>query len=62
MYIVHDTLTDTMIGPYQTEEDALRFLQEAADLLNDGDQFLAIYETVEAQEWALDNLATAVVG
>jgi hypothetical protein len=62
MYVVHDTLTDTMVGPFTDENDAVQFLMEAEDLINDGSQLLVIFELVEAQQWALDNLAVEVVG
>lgn len=62
MYVVHDELTGTMVGPFSSEEESVQFIMEAEDLLNDGGQNLSIYELVEPQQWALDNLAVELVG
>jgi hypothetical protein len=60
MYIVFDKLTDTLVGPFNEEEEAIQFSMEAADLINDHSQNLDIYEIVEPQQWALDNLAVEI--
>jgi hypothetical protein len=57
MYVVIDTITNDAIGPFETDHDATIFTMEAADLLGDADtsQF-DIYQFIEPQEWALNNL------
>ena len=60
MYVVLDTLTETMVGPFNSEEEAVQFSMEAADLINDHSQNLDIYELVEPQQWAFDNLAVEI--
>lgn len=60
MYLVHDSLTDTMVGPFYDEDAAMQFCMEAADLINDHHQNLDIYEVVEPQQWAFDNLAVEI--
>lgn len=60
MYAVLDTLTGTMVGPFNDEEAAVQFSMEAADLINDHSQNLDIYELVEPQQWAFDNLAVEI--
>lgn len=60
MFVVHDVTTDTMIGPFELEDDAVSFTIEAGDLLNDISQELSIYEMVEPQQWAFDNLAVEI--
>lgn len=60
MYIVFDKLTETVVGPFNDEGEAIQFSMEAADLINDHSQNLDIYEIVEPQQWALDNLAVEI--
>lgn len=60
MFVVHDVLTETMIGTFDTEAEALQFTLEATDLLNDVGQPLEIYELTDPQDWAFDNLATEI--
>ena len=60
MFVVHDVITDTMIGPFELEDDAVSFTVEASDILNDHSQELGIYELTEPQQWAFDNLAVEI--
>lgn len=59
MYAVMDTLVKTLIGPFDTEEEAVQFCMEADSLVCGTD--MEIYELTEPQQWAFDNLATEVV-
>lgn len=57
MYVVLDTVTQDVIGPFETDHDASIFCLEAADLILDADssQF-EIHQLLEPQEWAFQNL------
>ncbi len=57
MYVVLDTVTQDVIGPFETDHDASIFSMEAADLILDADssQF-EIHQLLEPQEWAFQNL------
>lgn len=59
-YIVIDTLTDDAIGPFEQEEQAVQFVMEASDTLNDSGQTFTIYETMDVTEWLLNNTATNI--
>lgn len=57
MYVVYDTVTNDVIGPFETDHDAAIFCLEAADLVADTDSSnFDILELLEPQEWALNNL------
>jgi hypothetical protein len=56
MYVVFDSVTETLIGPFEAYEDAQMFLLHASDLLVDGNVTdLTIEPISEPQEWAMDN-------
>jgi hypothetical protein len=58
MFIVLDVITSTMIGPFNTEDDAVAFQLHAGDLLSDvenGQEF-EIHELYTPQDWAFQNL------
>jgi hypothetical protein len=56
MYVVFDSVTETLIGPFEAYEDAQMFLLHASDLLVDGNVTdLTIEPVSEPQEWAMDN-------
>lgn len=55
MYVVFDSLTETMIGPFNDYESAQMFVLYASDSLADGGSSLTIEPVSEPQEWALDN-------
>jgi len=56
MYIVWDSLTETLIGPFNAYEDAQMFLLHATEILADGNVAdLTIEPVSDPQEWALDN-------
>lgn len=55
MYTVFDSITETLIGPFNDYESAQMFLLHASDMLMDGGANLSIEPISEPQEWALDN-------
>jgi len=56
MYVVFDSTTETLIGPFNAYEDAQMFLLHATDILSDGNVAdLTIESVSEPQEWAMDN-------
>jgi len=55
-----DVTTNTMIGPFESEEAAVLFQMHAADEINDKGQPLDIYECTDPMQWMLDNFATYV--
>lgn len=55
MYVVFDSLTETLIGPFNDYESAQMFVLYASDSLADGGGSLSIEPVSEPQEWALDN-------
>ena len=58
MYVVKDVITETLIGPFDAEQDAVDFQLHASDLLSDVDagSELEIHELFTAQDWAFQNL------
>lgn len=55
MYTVYDSVTETLIGPFNDYEDAQMFILHASDSLLDGGANLTIESISEPMEWALDN-------
>lgn len=55
MYTIFDSITETLIGPFNDYESAQMFLLHASDGLQDGGANLTIEAISEPQEWAMDN-------
>lgn len=56
MYVVWDSLTETIIGPFNDYEDAQMFVLHASDILIDGTTAeLTIEPVSEPEQWAQDN-------
>jgi hypothetical protein len=55
MYVIFDSVTQTLIGPFNDEESASMFLLYASDELADGGANLSIEFVSEPAEWAQDN-------
>lgn len=55
MYVVFDSVTETLIGPFNDYDSAQMFVLHASDELVDGGANLTIESVSEPQEWALDN-------
>lgn len=55
-YVVWDALTETIIGPFPSYEDASMFILHAQEILIDGNTSeLTIEPISDPQDWALDN-------
>lgn len=55
MYVVFDSCTETLIGPFNDEDSANMFLLYASDDLPDGGANLSVECISEPAEWAQDN-------
>jgi hypothetical protein len=55
MYVVFDSLTETLVGPFNDYESAQMFLLIASDEVADGGANLTIESISEPIEWAQDN-------
>ena len=55
MYVVFDSLTETLVGPFNDYESAQMFLLIASDEVADGGSQLTIESISEPIEWAQDN-------
>lgn len=55
MYIVFDSITETLIGPFNDYEAAQMFVLQASDSIPDGGVNLTIESISEPIEWAIDN-------
>lgn len=58
MYVVFDSLTETLIGPFNDHESAQMWLLYASDEIADGGANLTIESVSEPEEWAQDNQIT----
>jgi hypothetical protein len=55
MYTIYDSVTETLIGPFNDYESAEMFLLHASDAIVDGGINLTIESISEPEEWAQDN-------
>jgi hypothetical protein len=55
MYTVFDSVTETLIGPFNDYESAEMFILHASDALLDGGANLTVEAISEPAEWAMDN-------
>ena len=55
MYVVFDSITETLVGPFNDYESAEMFILHASDALHDGGANLTIESISEPVEWAMDN-------
>ena len=63
MHVIFDSLTETLIGPFNDYESAQMWLLYASDDLPDGGANLTIEAISEPEEWAQDNhLSMAISG
>jgi len=58
MFVVFDSLTETLIGPFNDYDSAQMFLLHASDEVPDGGSNLTIEAISEPLEWAQDNSIT----
>lgn len=59
-YIMLDVTTNTVVGPFDTEDAAVMFQMHAAEEINDKTQQLDIYECTDPTQWMLDNFTVYV--
>jgi hypothetical protein len=55
MYVIFDSITETLIGPFNDYESAEMFLLHVSDEVQDGGANLTIEAISEPEEWAMDN-------
>jgi hypothetical protein len=55
MYVIFDSLTETLIGPFNDHESAQMWLLYASDEIADGGANLTIEPISTVQDWARDN-------
>jgi hypothetical protein len=55
MYVIFDSTTETMFGPFNDYESAQMFVLYASEDLLDGGANLSIESVSEPAEWAMDN-------
>lgn len=55
MYTIYDSVSETLIGPFNDYESAEMFLLYASDEVPDGGANLTIESISEPEEWAQDN-------
>jgi hypothetical protein len=58
MHVIFDSLTETLIGPFNDYESAQMWLLYASDEIADGGANLTIEPISEPEEWAMDNQIT----
>lgn len=56
MYVVYDTETQSMIGPFDSHEDAQSFIVKVEEMSNLKIDGLEVYGMTEPNEWVLDNM------
>lgn len=61
MYVIFDSLTETLIGPFNDYESAQMWLLYASEEIADGGANLTIEPISEPEEWAQDNHITMAV-
>lgn len=60
MFIMFDVTTNTVVGPFESEEAAVLFQLHASEEINDSNQQLDLYECVDPTQWMLDNFTVYV--
>ena len=55
MYVVFDSTTETLVGPFNDYESAEMFVLYASEDMLDGGSNLSIEPVTEPAEWAIDN-------
>lgn len=58
MYVIFDSTTQTLLGPFNDYESAQMYMLYASDSMLDGGQYLSIEPVTDPSEWALDNNLT----
>lgn len=55
MYVIFDSTTETLFGPFNDYESAQMFVLYASEDMVDGGANLTIEPVTEPAEWAMDN-------
>jgi hypothetical protein len=55
MHVIFDSITETLIGPFNDYESAEMFLLHVSEEVPDGGANLTIESISEPEEWAQDN-------
>ncbi|CAB4153317.1 hypothetical protein UFOVP621_93 [uncultured Caudovirales phage] len=61
MFIVNDPDTQSMIGGFNTNEDAISFIAKVESMSNHNITSLEVYEVVDADEWLFDNMDNLIM-
>lgn len=56
MFILHDEDTQSMIGPFNTAEDAVSFVTKVEEMSNHNLSVLEVYDVVQPDEWLHENM------
>jgi len=56
MFVVHDEDSQSMIGPFDTSEDALSFIAKIEEMSRYGFSLVEVYDVVDPEEWMHDNM------
>jgi hypothetical protein len=61
MFIVSDPDTQSMIGGFNTSEDASSFIAKVEEMSNHNIFSLEVYEVVDSDEWLFDNMDNLIM-
>jgi hypothetical protein len=61
MFIVSDPDTQSMIGGFNTGEDASSFIAKVEEMSNHNILSLEVYEVVDSDEWLFDNMDNLIM-
>jgi len=56
MFVVHDQDTQSIIGPFNTSEDAVSFMTKVEEMSQYNFSLIEVYDVQEPNEWIHDNM------
>jgi hypothetical protein len=56
MFVVHDQDTQSIIGPFNTGEDAVSFMTKVEEMSQYNFSLIEVYDVQEPNEWIHDNM------
>jgi len=56
MFVVHDQDTQSIIGPFNTNEDAVSFMTKVEEMSQYNFSLIEVYDVQEPNEWLHDNM------
>jgi hypothetical protein len=56
VFVVHDEDSQSMIGPFNTSEDAISFIAKVEDISKYNFSCIEVYDVNEPDEWIHDNM------